>query len=954
MKFFLFLFCFYFVFSLNVYESNSQNTKPVILKPDKKVGRTCEVYSNTLIIRFKKSIDNNEKAANSLLNSDATLVNPIFDRKLSIKDNKSRILSETSEKIKIIENAEEPLLRTYILHYDSDLAPEIYAKQLLKNNQNIEIAEPYYLDEIQAIPNDPYVTSQDMLYTIHAFECWDSGMAGDSSVVIGISDNGVFQGHDDLAKSIAPNWGEIPDNGIDDDGNGYTDDFKGYNFAYNDDNKGYDYTYNPADDHGTNVAGICGATVNNKIGIAGVANKCRIFPIKIAKNSDPTHLPYGYQSILYAAVCKVKVLNCSWGKEKIFSDVDQSIIDYAVAKDVAIVAAGGNGYGSTQAWYPAGYHGVLGVGEVDQSDYATSVTSLGSHIGIMAPGEGNYYTKNNNSYDNSGLGTSYASPVVAGAVALVRAKYPELSAVQSLEFIRQCTDDISSLNASSADIIPGRLNLLRASTIEPMSIPSIRPQSVEYYSNDGVWMEKGYVGDTLKLKINAFNFLGTSSNLRFVLSNVKDPLKSIEIIDPEVNISEWSAGTAKSIQYFKFKIVQQNYSQIFFRVDIYADNNYHDFFLLPYTPTNEVVTFANKSIRYSMGDRGTFGYGGPVYNLQGVGFTYKNYGNQLYTNSGLMAIADDSLVVSSVFGTNGDDNDFAVVRPYKSPERYFNIVNDSYASYNKIGLEISQSCHFIDDTLPAAKIILDVKNVSGRILKDVAVGYFLDWDIGPDETRNLVRLFPEAIPETFVAVASAAELARYDGDYPYFSAAIYSPNDYFVPQAAGLSDINGSTFTKNKQIQTLTNGTSMQFDSIGDISMVVGMKFPGEMQPGETKTFYVCVAAGDNEQSAAINMKYSMLGPVGVNEIPFKANDISIYPQPAKDIVNVRFKSNVNSIVIHLIDYLGKEVSTPIELKNQAENIVIPINLNPLPSGMYYLTIQTDEGIVSKPVIVLK
>ena len=956
MKFFLFSIC--IAGLLAVYFNHSlysQNNKQVILQPDNTLGRTCGVYSNTLIIRFKKTIDSYKKAYASIDGTDLQLVSSILERKQSIKNNKTRILSEKPEILKKIIQAEEPLLRTYIIHYNSDLAPEKYAKRLLKSNPDIEIAEPYCLDEIQSIPNDPYITNQKMLYTIHAFDAWDEGLTGDTSVVIGISDNGVYQEHEDLVNSIAPNWGEIPNNDIDDDDNRYVDDFMGYNFAYLDDNCAEDYTKNPNNDHGTNVAGIAGATVNNSIGMAGVANNCRIFPIKIAKNSDPTHLPYGYQSILYAVARKLKVLNCSWGAEKMFSELDQSIIDYAVANDVAIVAAGGNGYHSTQAWYPAGYRGVLGVGEVDQDDFASGATSFGSHISIMAPGEGNFYTTNSNTYKNTEGGTSLASPVVAAAVALVRAKYPELNAIQSLEFVRQCTDDISELNGSSKDIIPGRLNLLKAAQIAPFSIPSIKPLSVEFSNYDGTWLERGRTGDTLILKINAFNYLGTATNLRFVLSSAKDPLKTINIIDSVVNIPDWLGGISKVIQPFKFIITQTYSNLMFFRIDIYADNDYHDFFLLPYIPASEITTFANKSIRYSVGDRGTYGFGGlNSNNTEGVGFTYKNYGNQLYTNAGLIAVENNSNVVSAIFSNVvGAYNDFTSVKPFINPERYHGIMNDEFSNSHKIGLELEESFHFVSDTLPATKILLTIKNISGKVLNDVAVGYFLDWDIGPEADSNKVRLFPEAIPETFTAISAVAELVRYVGNYPVFAAACYSPDITFEAQAASFNT-HASSFTKELQIQALNNGTSMQYDEIGDVKMVVGMKFPGELQPGETKKCTVCIGAGDNETSLAQIMQECLLGIVGVEDNPDEQADISVYPQPAKDMINVRINSEYRKIVLCLFDYLGRDVILPITANNESGKQIIPININYLPSGMYYLTMQSGPKIISKPIMVLK
>src|SRR5690606_13186136 len=138
-----------------------------------------------------------------------------------------------------------------------------------------------------------------------------------------------------LIGSIWTNPGEIANNGIDDDNNGYIDDYNGYNLAAEDDSRPWGDTYN-TQPHGVSVAGILGATVNNGIGIAGIANKCKIFPLKIAPFGSQS-LWYGYESIIYAATNGFKVINCSWGID-VYSDINQSVIDFAVSRDLAVVA----------------------------------------------------------------------------------------------------------------------------------------------------------------------------------------------------------------------------------------------------------------------------------------------------------------------------------------------------------------------------------------------------------------------------------------------------------------------------------------------------------------------------------------------------------------------------------------------------------------------------------------
>jgi hypothetical protein len=105
-----------------------------------------------------------------------------------------------------------------------------FCKYLLATHPDIELAEPYYIDQFMGYPNDPDVPLQSVLSIIDAFLAWDL-CEGDPDVLIGISDSGVNILHDELNGAIAVNEGEIQWNGIDDDDNGYVDDYYGYNFA---------------------------------------------------------------------------------------------------------------------------------------------------------------------------------------------------------------------------------------------------------------------------------------------------------------------------------------------------------------------------------------------------------------------------------------------------------------------------------------------------------------------------------------------------------------------------------------------------------------------------------------------------------------------------------------------------------------------------------------------------
>jgi hypothetical protein len=930
-----------------------------VLLPDKKLQRTCKVLPNTLIIRFKPEFENILIKKDNIYFSDFSINRQILKPEQSLKYNSELKKKNSTLSTKNVENiikAEEPLLRTCIIEYQGDEAPEKYAEKLLKSHPEIEIAEPYCLDEILKIPNDPYAPSQKMLLTIKAFNFWDT-MEGDTNVIIGISDIGVDQNHEDLTNSIATNWKEKPNDSIDYDHDGYIGDFRGYNMSYLIDGTQPDNTYN-SDDHGTNVAGIAGATYNNKKGIAGVGGKCRIFPIK-AGTLNQAAIDYGYESILYAAARGCKVLNCSWGSVKQFSSIDQSVIDYAVAKGVSIVAAGGNiDNNLTEVWYPAAYKGVLGVGEVDQYDGATGTTTLGSHILIMAPGDGDYYTAFNNTYEHTGSGTSYASPVVAGGVALIRSKYPQLDAMQALEFTRQCVDDISDINRSVKDIIPGRLDLLKAAQTDPFSIPSVRPVSVEYRNTSGDLMDRLTMKDTATVSINAYNYLGAAHNLKFVLSIAHDVLKTVIVLDSVVNIDYVETDTALIIKPFKLVDTMRNTNKVFLRCDIYGNNNYHDFFLIPLIPSSEITTFSNDSIKFSMSDRGKFGFGGYNGNKEGVGFVYKNKGNQIFSNAGIIATENSAKIVCTSFGSGPDSDDFDVIKPLVNPDRNIGIIQDSQAySDNKIGIRIQQTVLMPPAPGTVARIDLSLKNVSDTILSNVAVGYYIDWDIGANTDSNSVSLFSEAVPDTFGnRTAATAEIAQDVNNSPYFSIAVISNNANDIPQAAGLNYDATSNYQSSDWINALNSGTSIQSPGWNDISMLVGMKFACDIAPGDSRYCSFFIGGADTKDTLTNMMKSNIIGAVSVKEGQ-NPHDflISLSPQPARDYITVTITNPGNNEVnLSICDILGQDlISSTHYFLNSGTN-QFTFDLRNFNLGVYFVKAVSGQNVKAVPVVVVK
>lgn len=296
-------------------------------------------------------------------------------------------------------------------------------KTFLPGNLDYDYVEEVPEYKLFYTPND-LSPQQYHLTLINAEQAWDF-TANASSVKIAIVDDAVELSHSDLAGNIWVNPGEIPGNGIDDDGNGYIDDVSGWDAA---DYDGNPNPPNPTFNHGTHVAGIASAHTDNNNGIASIGANAQIIPVKIANDATGS-LTGGALGIDYAIGIGADVINMSWGGG-FYSQTYQDLFDIAYAEGVVCVAAAGNSNVSAPM-YPASYNHVISVGATDQNDQKAFFSNYGPTLDVSAPGVDIYSTLTSNTYGNLS-GTSMASPMVAGLIALMIAANP-LATVDELE-----------------------------------------------------------------------------------------------------------------------------------------------------------------------------------------------------------------------------------------------------------------------------------------------------------------------------------------------------------------------------------------------------------------------------------------------------------------------------------------------------------------------------------------
>lgn len=305
----------------------------------------------------------------------------------------------------------------------------------LQQSEAVDFAEAQVQYELLFTPNDfgSYLWGLDNDGSnggtagadVGAFEAWD--IASGEGVLVAVIDTGIDTDHEDLRPNLWVNPGEVPGNGVDDDGNGYVDDVHGYDFVFRD---------GDPDDrvgHGTHVAGTIAAAGNDNYGVPGLAFGSRVMALKLMDVNAGGSAYAAAEAINYAVNEGADVINASWGSYG-WSTALRNAIRYAESRGVVFVAAAGNegNDNDRNPMYPASYEvsNVVSVAASDRRDQLANFSNYGQNVHLSAPGVEIVSTWIGQDGWQWQDGTSMASPHVAAAAAVVRQASPGTTPAQ--------------------------------------------------------------------------------------------------------------------------------------------------------------------------------------------------------------------------------------------------------------------------------------------------------------------------------------------------------------------------------------------------------------------------------------------------------------------------------------------------------------------------------------------
>jgi subtilisin family serine protease len=335
----------------------------------------------------------------------------------------------------------------------------------------VTVAEPDYLVRPALTPNDPYYASGQLWHLhntgqnggvadadIDAPEAWDARTSA-SNILVAIVDTGVRFSHQDLAANMWVNPGEIAGNGVDDDGNGYVDDVHGINAAANNGNP------NDPFGHGTQVAGMAGAVGNNGVGVATAAWRVRLMACRFYDDAGNGSISDAIECFDYARARGAHIINASFVTTG-YSSTFYNTVNACRTAGILVVAAAGNDAANndTTPYYPASFNldNVIAVAASSRSDALASYSNYGAtSVDLAAPGSELFTTANtSDSAYTQNSGTSFAAPLTASALALLKARFPSDTYLQLRSRLFNAVDALPALTGKC--VTGGRLNLAKA------------------------------------------------------------------------------------------------------------------------------------------------------------------------------------------------------------------------------------------------------------------------------------------------------------------------------------------------------------------------------------------------------------------------------------------------------------------------------------------------------------
>ncbi len=773
-------------------------------------------YQNQIYVKISESASLNpiksDKAQGAFDKLGVASVDNLLRKYKASKINKAfRQRENLPQKIKerIQSDAEIPDLSRIFRVELVEGANSYAALRALNSNPNVEYAEYVPIDKPFDVPDDSLYSQEQHLPQMLAEETWSEFKGENSSetIIVGVSDTGTEWDHPDLFDNLWRNLGEDADgdgkvleydeennkwifdpddeNGIDDDGNGYVDDFIGWDFLENFDQDTQGNNPEDYNNHGTHVAGISAGATNNGKGIASISWNVKFLP---TSHSSPqfNYLKRGYEGIVYLAEMGCHVINCSWGGGG-YSQANAEAIEYANSLGSIVICAAGND-NSPETFYPAGYLGVVSVASVASNDKRAYYSNYGKNIDICAPGgdnrvDGGILSSIRNGKYKKFQGTSMASPAAAGVFALLKARFPHWGNDLIIRQILGNADDIDSLNPDYVnDLGMGRVNPYKALTENTPDIPKkLKLDLITVYADDSLANNNKAIepGEKIRLGflIRNFDQITTSNSVEFTLKS----------LDPDIDIIE-----DKHTQKIEADAFNELPSNFVIEIDSTSKSKYANLYLTVKSKDADITFGSQMEFKVPIAAGGVLvweeypeapGYSGDFIRDfledQGVGVLYSNTYPISMVGFDAVFLSCGTLSSGMPFTRTNDWNAEKIIDYLRSGGKLY------YESADGIGFDQAENEELLELLgLDSAKDGSDTKQPGSLVGKQGTITEGLQYQ-GLDiwQVRSIDKLYPGEGKAAFEEPGYATVAVQNEGSYGQKSFVFTYPVSALIDQA---------------------------------------------------------------------------------------------------------------------------------------------------------------------------
>lgn len=865
--------------------------------------------------------------------------------------------------------------RIAILHLESDIPLE-KAIDALSSLPFVEYAERMPKHRFIQQPNDSLYGYQYYPAMIGADSAWtyyDQQSVKDS-VIIGIIDTGVDPLHEDLSSAMFVNPGEAgidsignnkSANGIDDDKNGFIDDWQGWDFASGIDPVKGDNRAVPGHLHGTHVAGTACAISNNQKGIAGIARNHRILPVKVGlDDSNAVNVTGGYEGILYAAMMGADIINCSWGSPT-SSMAEQEIVNEALQYGSVIIGGAGNDQ-SDMAFYPASYRGVVSVAAIGPDTMKAGYSNAHATVDISAPGSFIYSTVLGNGYGYSS-GTSMAAPIVSGVAALLKSLKPAYSNEQVAGILKASSKDISSMNPLYAKGLgAGMIQAYGAISMNKPRYVEITQADFSEINPNGMFTP----GERVELSIVIHNLLEDVDSCTLIIHS-EDVQYPVTILNDTIQLGRLKASTVYALAEKVTCILPQSSPfnhRMVVRLDFQSGsmNIGRGFAELIINPTYRTMT--SNDMHLTVTSQGHIGYNDYPTNMQGMGLAFPPNEQSVLFESGLIVGTSAEKLSNGVRDISGDEQEQSfhirssveVVSPgQKADAESFSHFSDSVRTIDA-GVSVEHRVYQFDEEGVDSTVFItyDIKNERIARMDSVYAGMFFDWDIGPSGQNNICLFeMKDGYAHCFSTV---------DSTLPHIGVALL--NDIPVQFHAIDNDGRGNGFSiydgfsRNEKWFAVSGGISRERSRSTDVSMIMGGG-PFALEPGSRQQVALAIVAGASKAdiNAAILNARLLAKQKGIasgfrwNEMPEKSRLLDIVISQ-DEMIRIDFELSKQEMVEFAIYSMQGHILhfLPPKLYDAGQYAGTFMQFRGLPSGVYFLRMHAGSFHDALPFILVR